>query len=201
MSLAPPATGDQTSSTVPLTVWPTLTDTQPGAIPPAAAARAIATFSQPDDLIVVIDGPVIIRDAAIHLHRRYTAVSRPTTDTGGRAWPSPAGHAGLVIDYPPAGDPQTLLPAFVQTAGLLRPGGILLTVHTPTAGATDPLTTGITTARAAGLRYLQHIVVLTTPISGGRLHPAGHPHIPPGGLVVPVHTDLAVFTTAGGRRD
>ncbi len=198
MSLSPPAVGDH-PRTVPLTVWPTMTDAPPGDIPPAAAARAVAAFSTPNDLVVVIDGPAIFRDATTHLHRRYMAVSRPGGETDGPDFSPMAGTAGLVIDRPPAGTPQVLLPGFVRTAGMLRPGGILLTVPTPTSGPTDPLAAGITTARAAGLRYLQHIVLLTTPITDGHLHPAG-PRRPAGGLLTPVHTDLAVFTTPGGGR-
>ncbi len=196
MTLPPPTPGEQPRA-VPLTVWPTRTASPPGCVTPAAAARAIATFSKPDDLVVVVDGPTVFRDAAAYLHRRYLAMSRDWLGTDDFGTPGIAGAAGLVIDHSAIGDPQTLLPRFIQTAGMLRPGGVLLTVHTPTGGHTDSLTVSIATGRAAGLRYLQHIILLAAPISGGQLHPAEKGRTPRG-LLIPVHTDLAVFSAPGG---
>ncbi|WP_018504169.1 hypothetical protein [Parafrankia discariae] len=182
---------------IPLTVWPTTTPGIPGALPPLAAARAIATFTHSGDLVIGIDDTGILTGAADHLHRRYTALHRTQNPTGKAITHCQERDAGLIIDHPPATTPERLLCDLSMLAGLLRPGGYLLTVHTPTGGATDPLADTITAARATGLRYLQHIIILTSPIDDGELHP--HTEIPLGvGLLEPVHTDLAVFHRPGG---
>ncbi|WP_018640749.1 hypothetical protein [Parafrankia elaeagni] len=182
---------------IPLTVWPTTTPHTPGELPPNAAARAIATFSHNGDLVIGIDDSGILTGAADYLHRRYTRLSRnqrpDATPTIQRCRER---DADLIIDHPPAGDPESLLSDLSGLTGLLRPGGYLLTVHTPTGGVNDPLADTITAARATGLRYLQHIIILTSPIHDGELHP--HTERASGGLLEPVHTDLAVFTRPGG---
>ncbi|OHV23952.1 hypothetical protein BBK14_23505 [Parafrankia soli] len=185
---------------IPLTVWPTITPGIPGSLPADAAARAIATFSNTGDLVIGIDDAGILIGAADYLQRRYLALHRA---------PRPAATpilthcrergAGLIIDHPPTTSPENLLPDLSTLVGILRPGGYLLTVHTPTDGATDPLADSITAARATGLRYLQHIIVLTSAIHGDELHPPAETSSDHG-MLEPVHTDLAVFTRPGGAR-
>ncbi|WP_018503443.1 hypothetical protein [Parafrankia discariae] len=182
---------------IPLTVWPTTTPGIPGSLPAEAAARAIATFSNTGDLVIGIDDTGILIGAADYLHRRYTALHRTATTpviTHCRER-----GAGLIIDHPPIAGPESLLSDLSMLAGLLRPGGYLLTVHTPIGGVNDPLADTIIAARATGLRYLQHIIILTAPIHDSELHPHTE-GLSGGGLLEPVHTDLAVFTRPGGAR-
>ncbi|TCJ34510.1 hypothetical protein [Parafrankia sp. BMG5.11] len=196
----PRATRTDQPRIIPLTVWPTITPGIPGSLPADAAARAIATFSNTGDLVIGIDDAGILIGAADYLQRRYLALHRT---------PRPAAtpnlthcrerDAGLIIDHPPMAGPESLLSDLSMLAGILRPGGYLLTVHTPTGGENDPLADTITAARATGLRYLQHIIILTSPIHGDELHPPAEissDH----GMLEPVHTDLAVFTRPGGAR-
>ncbi|CUU60628.1 hypothetical protein Ga0074812_14345 [Parafrankia irregularis] len=182
---------------IPLTVWPTATPEISGALPAEAAARALATFSNTRDLVISLDDRGILTGAADYLRRRYIALRRTPEGTipgSTRNWD---GDAGLVIDHPPAASPETLLADLSTLARMLRPGGYCLTVHTPAGGSADPLADTITAARAAGLRYLQHIIILTSPIQDDGLHPPAD--IPSDhGPLHPVHTDLAVFAKPGG---
>ena len=78
---------------------------------------------------------------------------------------------------------------------MLRPGGVLAVIAGPAApGGTLADTAGsvIAAARAAGLVYAQHIVLVRAEIDGDRLAPAA-----PGGSQV--HDDLLVFTKPGGE--
>lgn len=207
MSAPPRGDHDNEEKSVPLTAW--LGDsTTPSGLPPSVLIRAIATFSQPADRIVTIDAPPGIRHAADHLHRRLHLTFRPT-DGGAAVSASdglPRHTAGLVIDYQPAmidptGDvfPDPFLADYIRAGGMLRPGGILLVVIAPGNPQCDGLARTITAARGAGLRYLQHIVVLTATVTDDHLTPppAGIPA--DGRLLTPAHTDIAVFTTPGGR--
>ncbi|WP_018637371.1 hypothetical protein [Parafrankia elaeagni] len=183
---------------IPLTVWPTTTPEIPGALPADAAARAIATFSHTSDLVIGIDDSGILIGAADYLQRRYHALHRTQRSAATPILPHcRERNAGLIIDHPPVTTPDTLLSDLSGLVGILRPGGYLLTVHTPIGGEHDPLADTITAARAAGLRYLQHIIILTSPIQGDEIHPPAENPIRIG-LVEPVHTDLAVFARPGG---
>ena len=84
---------------------------------------------------------------------------------------------------------------------MLRPGGVLAVITGPAApGGTTAGTAGsiVAAARAAGLVYAQHIVLVHAAIDGDRLAPAAPGPAPaaPGGS--PVHDDLLVFTKPGG---
>ena len=85
---------------------------------------------------------------------------------------------------------------------VLRPGGILAVIAGPAADAgtlTDTAGSVVAAARAAGLVYAQHIVLVRAEIDGDRLIPAapGTGADAPGGS--PVHDDLLVFTKPGGE--
>jgi hypothetical protein len=180
------------ASLVPLTVWPTPTATTPGVLSPGVAARLIATFSKPGDRVLALDGPAGYADAAGYLHRLYTTGPAAAVLDGD----VPAGPVGLVIDHPPAAPAAQLLARFATLARLLAAGGFLACVHPPAAGPSDPLSTAIGAAEAAGLRYLQHLIALAVPIRHGTLTPPRDAMT--GGLLTPVHTDVAVFTSPGG---
>ena len=127
---------------------------------------------------------------------------RPPGRPGAASAPSPPpGPADLAIagscehGCPAApGGPDGAL--FAACERLLRPGGILAVI---TAGP-DPGHTGAAAAaaRAAGLLYTQHIVLLHAAVDGDRLDPGptAHEGAPEGAVV---HSDLLVFTKPGSR--
>ena len=91
---------------------------------------------------------------------------------------------------------------FAACERVLRPGGVLAVIAGPAApGGTLTDTAGSVTAaaRAAGLVYAQHIVLVRAAIDGDRLAPAapGAGADAPGSS--PVHDDLLVFTKPGGE--
>ena len=85
---------------------------------------------------------------------------------------------------------------------MLRPGGVLavITAHPAPGGQlTDLAGHAVATARAAGLIYAQHIVLVHAAIRDGQLAPEPGPACPadlPGGCRI--HSDLLVFTKPGG---
>jgi hypothetical protein len=86
---------------------------------------------------------------------------------------------------------------------VLRPGGILAVITGPAAPdvtLTDTAGSLVAAARAAGLVYAQHIVLVRAGIDGDRLAPAAPDPDPaaaaPGGS--PAHDDLLAFTKPGG---
>ena len=85
---------------------------------------------------------------------------------------------------------------------VLRPGGVLAVIAGPAApGGTTADTAGsvVAAARAAGLIYAQHIVLVRAGIDGDRLAPAAPSPEPAGPGGSPVHDDLLVFTKPGGE--
>ena len=90
---------------------------------------------------------------------------------------------------------------FAACERVLRPGGVLAVITGPAAPGgtlTDTAGSVVAAARAAGLVYAQHIVLVRAAIDGDRLAPADPDPGPaaPGGS--PVHDDLLVFTKPGG---
>ena len=90
---------------------------------------------------------------------------------------------------------------FAACERVLRPGGVLAVIAGPAAPDTLTDTAGSVTAaaRAVGLVYAQHIVLVRAEIDGDRLAPAapGAGAAAPGGSQV--HDDLLVFTKPGGE--
>jgi len=210
---------------VPLSIWPGLPD--PGAdrdglpcggpVTTAAARRVIDAFSLPGDLIAAPGGSPAVTEAAAAAGRRVLALT-PGRDPGR---PRPGDPAAL----PPPGDPDAGTaalavagycgpepghsggeldpgPVFAACERVLRPGGVLAVITGPgAAGGTAAGAAGsvVAAARAAGLVYAQHIVLVRAGIDGDRLIPAAHGTGPaaPGGS--PVHDDLLVFTKLGGQ--
>jgi hypothetical protein len=195
-----------TDGSIPLSVWATATPSPPGTTSPDYASRLVATYSRAGQTILLTATDPILTAAARYVSR--TVITWPITDpreTGPTGRFHAAGYvmsalgqaADLIIDRPPPQAAADLLARFLGLAGMLRPGGYLLTVHTPTAGPLDPMTASIAAARAAGLRYLQHLILLAVPITGGQLgNPTGD-KAPPDRLLIPAHTDMAVFTSGG----
>jgi hypothetical protein len=139
-----------------------------------------------------------------------------------RAGRSAAGHGGtgtadLVVVtacpapgcWPPGpaadrgGDTDPRLP-WAACHRALRPGGVLAVI---TTAVRRPGWAGrlIAHARAAGLMYAQHVVVLHAPVRDDHLlspspQPAGASAGPADGVHRPVHTDLLLFAQPGGTR-
>jgi hypothetical protein len=91
---------------------------------------------------------------------------------------------------------------FAACERVLRPGGVLAVIAGPAAPGgmlADTAGSVVAAARAAGLVYAQHIVLVRAGIDGDRLAPAapGAGPAAPGGS--PVHDDLLVFTKPGGE--
>jgi hypothetical protein len=205
-------TAGGTGPGVPLSIWPGLPD--PGArdgepcggpVTTAAARRVIDAFSVPGDLIA--GGLPAVTQAAAAAGRRVLALDpgpAPALRRPGApaALPPPgdpaAGTAALAVagcgqepDVEPAQDPG---PVFAACERVLRPGGVLAVITGPAApGGQDVGTAGslVAAARAAGLVYAQHIVLVRAAVDGDHLAPA----VPGAG---PVHDDLFVFTKPGG---
>ena len=87
---------------------------------------------------------------------------------------------------------------FAACERVLRPGGVLAVIAGPAADGgtlTDTAGSVVAAARAAGLVYAQHIVLVRAEIDGDRLAPAAPGPDAPGGSQV--HDDLLVFTKPG----
>lgn len=98
---------------------------------------------------------------------------------------TPPASAELILTdlAPHEADRDTADSLAATAARLLAPGGLLavLTHTTQTGGALqDPSRLVVTAGHQAGLLYLQHLVLLLTPIQHGQLHPMpASPHEPP----------------------
>ncbi len=213
---------------VPLSIWPGLPahdirDGQScgGPVTAAAARRVIDAFSLPGDLVANVGGSLGVAEAAAAAGRRVLALTpgpAPARQRSGvlAALPPPgdpsAGTARLAVagwcgpgccgSQPGSADgKQDLGPVFAACERVLRPGGVLAVITGPAApGGTTAGTAGslVAAARAAGLVYAQHIVLVRAAIDGDRLAPAvpGPATAAPGGS--PAHDDLLVFTKPGG---
>ena len=210
---------------VPLSIWPGLPahdirDGQScgGPVTTAAARRVIEAFSVPGDLVAAVGGSPAVAGAAAAAGRRVLALT---------AGPAPARQRpGVPAALPPPGDPaagtaglavagwhgpgccgqqpggaegeQGPGPAFAAGERVLRPGGVLAVVTGPAAPGGPLAGSVVAAARAAGLVYAQHIVLVRAEIDGDSLAPADPDPGPavPGGR--PAHDDLLVFTKPGG---
>jgi hypothetical protein len=204
-----------------VTIWPGLPAPHPatgpcaGPVTAEAAAAVITAFSRPGDLIAAPDSHPAVTGAAGRAGRSAAGLILPRGRTGGPALllvcGGPGGsQAALAITgrHGPgccAGPPQPGQdepepgPVLAACHQVLRPGGILaILTAAPAPGTrlTDQAGYLTATARAAGLIYTQHIVLVHAAIRDGHLAP-GSPApagtaAPPGGHRV--HTDLLVFT-------
>ena len=217
-------TAGGTGPGVPLSIWPGLPareapDGLPcgGPVTVAAARRVIDTFSVHGDLVAVVGGcsPAVTEAAAAAGLRVLGLVPGPAPAPHRRgdpaALPPPgdpaAGTAGLAVagccGQEPGGDSaEDPGPALAACERVLRPGGVLAVITGPAAPGgtlTDTAGSAVAAARAAGLVYAQHIVLVRAAIDGDRLAPAapGTGSAAPGGS--PVHDDLLVFTKPGGE--
>lgn len=164
-------------------------------------AWLIGHYTRVGDLILDLDRHPSVRQAAAYLHRR-TCTADPDTSVPERIHP-----AALVLAGPAHLDLGSL-PGLAETMRgwhrLLRPGGFLLTVL-PLAGGeahrTSHRTTVITAARAAGLRYHQHLPVVLVPLPEDepRTRANSAASIAPALLDrrhLPVHLDVLTFAAS-----
>jgi hypothetical protein len=209
---------------VPLSIWPGLPahgtrDRAPGGGPvtTAAARRVIGAFSRPGDLVAAAGGcsPAVTEAAAaagrgvralvpgpsLALHRPGdpAALPPPGDPAAGTAGLAVAGWGTQEQGGEPAEDPG---PVFAACERALRPGGVLAVITGPAApGGTFTGTAGsvVAAARAAGLIYAQHIVLVRAGIDGDHLTPAAPSTGPGGPGGSPIHDDLLIFTKPGGE--
>jgi hypothetical protein len=186
----------------------------------------ITAFSRPGDLVAVIPGTgcAALTAAAASTGRRVLGVTaglpgplapacRGTAAPG--APPSAgrdSGHAALAVTLSRHGLPADGVDAgeaapYAACHRVLRPGGVLAVLAgCPAPGGIPDLALAVACARAAGLVYAQHIILLHAAITGGQLRPFPGPrpgppgvqHDPPGARI---HTDLLIFTKPGGPND
>ena len=209
---------------VPLSIWPGLParDTctgQPceGPATTAAARRVIEAFSAPGDLVAAAGGcSAAVSEAAAAAGRRVlilvpgpapallrpggpAALPPPGDPAAGTAGLAVAGWAGQEPGGEPAEDPGLVLAACER---VLRPGGVLAVITGPAApGGTLASTTGtvVAAARATGLAYAQHIVLVRAEIDGDHLAPAASGTGSAARGATQVHDDLLVFTKSQGE--
>jgi hypothetical protein len=196
-----------------------------GPVTLAAARRVIDTFSVPGDLVAAGGGcsPAVAEAAAAAGRRVLVLVP---DGSGGYPLPVPypvarlrpggpalvlapghpvTGQAALAVAGCCAGpgtsgqDGQDAGLLFAACERVLRPGGVLAVIAGPAADGgtlTDTAGSVVAAARAAGLVYAQHIVLVRAEIDGDRLAPAGGADAPGDS---PVHDDLLVLTKPGGE--
>ena len=199
---------------LPLSVWPGVPGPgcpAPGRAclpcPGAGAAPVIAAFSRPGDLVAVpgADCPAIAA-AAARTGRRIMSIADPGGQAGRAS--SPPGHAALAVTVFPAALPEDGAAAYQTTLyaacqRVLRPGGILAIIAGwPAPGQIPDLSHPVASARAAGLVYAQHIVLIHAALDGSELRPFPGQDAaycqgdgPPGARI---HADLLVLTKPGG---
>ena len=200
-----------------------------GPVTTVAARRVIDTFSVPGDLVAAGGGcSPAVAEAAAAAGRRVLVlvpggsggypltvpypvarlrpggpalVLAPGNPVTGQAALAVAGCCSPGCCAASGQDGQDIGLLFAACERVLRPGGVLAVIAGPADGATFNDTAGnvVAAARAAGLVYTQHIVLVRAEIDGDRLVPAA-PRTgaaAPGGS--PVHDDLLVFTKPGGE--
>jgi hypothetical protein len=177
-----------------------------------AACQLLTWYTAAGDLVADLDRQPAVTAAAGWLERRLTTGDR-ALDAGPAGRRPPAERARLVIaTLPRPGAHQ--LNALTDWTGqvrarLLAADGYLLTLVTPGTSVgrfVDRATTVVAAARAAGLRYHQHIIDIPHPLLSEhepRAEPATAAAGPPQlhhGRHVPAHTEIYVFAAAGGHR-
>ena len=175
----------------------------PGRAGPVLAYRVIAAFSRPGDLVATAGTGARMLAAAAAAAGRTALIVSPGTQKHGRAvlavtaaCPCPAIRlAGLRPDDPRQDD------AIGACARALRPGG-LLAVLTSAARAPGQAGRVVARARAEGLGYTQHIVLVHAAIRGDSLDAPQFPPDPHCPLAyAAAHTDLLLFTGPEGPAD
>lgn len=185
-------------------------------VDPQRLAWLIRHYTLAGDVVLDLDAHPTVARAARHLHRHpaVLVIDGDTTRvrlTGIRARPASIRrlcHSGvslLLAGLPrPGGDRfelHAMTEAMRQWHRLLRPGGfvlIALPAAGPEPGQVSRRSLVITAARAAGLRYHQHLPVLLVPLPAAepRTETSRAADIRPallGGRHLPIHLDVLAF--------
>jgi hypothetical protein len=206
-----PGTGRPAGPGVPLSVWAglpapdcALPGQSCGPVTIAVAARVTGSFSRPGDLVVAIDCSPAAAGAAAATGRVVLGLAPGGPARLLAAGDPGAGTAALVIAGCPGPEPDDGGLLYAACERVLRPGGVLAAITPGPSGDGPPGDLAghvVAAARAAGLAYAQHIVLVHAAVDGDRLDPASPVSGtagPPGGTRV--HSDLLVFTKPGGTR-
>ncbi|MEV3854985.1 hypothetical protein AB0J38_11735 [Streptomyces sp. NPDC050095] len=213
------ATGAPARRALPTTIWvsdsgDSTTSPQPPAVLPAWALTRIRTeftIARTGDL----PAPLLrlaVTDTAPGMDARIRCATHPHDDGAPGEWcPTLVVLAELHPDTLPITTPRTRhdhtgqgalddgWPGFFHRAHrLLRGDGLLLLAtrqHRDDDRLTDPLGLLIATARTAGFRYLQHIVIVHGHPEGDRLVPTP----PDPAMPELIHSDLLVLHAEGPR--
>jgi hypothetical protein len=176
----------------------------PGRCGPVFAYRVIASFSRSGDLVATAGVGARALAAAAAAAGRTAIILNPGTQPGRGAvlavsaactCPTDPGLGGLGADDPGLNDD------IQACAAALRPGGLLAVL---TSAARAPGLPGrvVARARAAGLGYTQHIVLVHAVISGDNLDGPQPPQgLDSAGVHAAAHTDLLLFTAPEGTAD
>jgi len=183
---------------VPITVWRAPATT--AGMSARLAARLLAAYSRRGDAVHDATGDAEFAHAMTAAGRRPLARTAPGGD--------PADLAALVLTgwpLPDRGiDPVIVLGALRRR---LRPGGVLVALVANPAPGGQPVEAGplVHAAGQARLSYLQHIVAVTAATDGDQITPTAADGTRSrrrrggGPAHLRVHTDLLVFTPAGGQ--
>ena len=175
----------------------------PGRAGPVLAYRVIAAFSRPGELIATAGIGAGTLAAAAAAAGRTAVIVSPGRQPRGRAVLALTAACPCPATRPPGldrADPG-LDDAIGACARALRPGG-LLAILTSAARAPGQAGRVVARARAAGLGYTQHIVLVHAVIRGDSLDGPQLPPRPPGPPAhAAAHTDLLLFTVPGGPAD
>lgn len=175
----------------------------PGRSGPVLAYRVVASFSRSGDLVATAGVGARALAAAAAAAGRKAIILNPGTQPGRRAVLAvTAACACPATRLPGLGpDDPGLNDDIRACAAALRPGG-LLAVLTSAARAPGQAGWVVARARAAGLGYTQHIVLVHAVISGDSFDGPLLPPDPNGPLVhAAAHTDLLLFTAPEGPVD
>lgn len=199
---------------LPTTVWFPGSDEPnvapiPGAVLPAWALDKIRTefVGRPDSNPAPLL-KIAIRDMAPGMDARIPSTAIPTPSTEGDTKPPVLLLAELHPDALPAptgalptggvavpGSVEDGWPDFFHRVHRLLPANGIMLLSTrqrrEATGLTDPLGVLIATARTAGFRYLQHIVVVYAHLAGDHLTPSP----PPDAYRGIAHCDLIALST------
>jgi len=191
---------------------------------PQRLAWLIRHYTHAGDVVLDLDAHPTVARAARHL-RRHPAILVTDSDTtrvrltgtrvrSARLRRLP--HSGvslLLAGMPDPGGDRLGLHAMTESMRrwhrLLRPGGFLLTVVSaagPLPGRISSRSLVITAARAAGLRYHQHLPVLLVPLPTAEprtdaTRAAGTPPALLDGRHLPIHLDILAFAATTTTTD
>jgi len=173
-------------------------------LPAACPALAAALAGTGRRVLGVTSGPPGPAEGAGHRASACRGGASPGELPGAA---SSARQAALAVtvscDGLPAGgaDPGQAAP-YLAACCALRPGGLLAVIAgRPAGGGVPDLGLAVARARAAGLVYAQHIILIHAAVDGDQLRPFPAPRPAPPGRPpgARIHTDLLIFSKHGSQ--